>query len=161
MSLSRIPINVIAKLGASMARSTPIPALCCKTRVASLREVNIYEAQSYRHIVNPPMPIEPGDCGLVGSQSPFGVDVAYVRTGFTVARIMQDGSTELFATGCYLHCVDLSTTAARLRGKVVVLDSAVINSLLALPICARRNANSPVRNDGIPPLTIADTEEIS
>jgi anthranilate 1,2-dioxygenase small subunit/terephthalate 1,2-dioxygenase oxygenase component beta subunit len=94
-----------------------------RDRVRSLREANVYEAQRYRHMVGPPV-IEAGEGGLVCAQ-----------TGFMVARIMHSGETILFATGRYDDRIVLSgPDAPRFREKVVVLDSRVVDTLLAIPI---------------------------
>ncbi len=61
-----------------------------RDRVAALREANIYERQSYRHIVGMPAILGEDD-GTVRAETPF-----------LVARIMRDGTTDLFATGRYL-----------------------------------------------------------
>ena len=59
-------------------------------RVSALREANIYERQRYRHILGQPSILHEGG-GEVRSETPF-----------LVARIMQDGETDIFATGRYL-----------------------------------------------------------
>src|SRR6266576_7342232 len=58
-------------------------------RVTALRTANIYERQSYRHIVGLP---------VVGA---IGADGIAAETPFLVSRIMRDGRTDLFATGVY------------------------------------------------------------
>ncbi len=92
-------------------------------RVSSLRSVNIYEAQTYRHVINPPWLID---------EMP---DVADVRaeTGFIIARIMQTGELTLFASGRYVDRIDLTGPTPKFIEKTVVLDSPVIDTLLALP----------------------------
>ena len=59
-------------------------------RVSALREANIYERQSYRHILGQPSILHENG-GEVRSE-----------TSFLVARIVQDGDTDIFATGRYL-----------------------------------------------------------
>jgi 3-phenylpropionate/cinnamic acid dioxygenase small subunit len=52
-----------------------------------------------------------------------------------VARIMHTGETTLFATGRYLDRVVLDGAgAARFAEKIVVLDSRLIDTLLAIPL---------------------------
>jgi 3-phenylpropionate/cinnamic acid dioxygenase small subunit len=58
-------------------------------RVTALRTANIYERQSYRHIVGLP---------LIGAN---GADNIAAETPFLVARIMRDGRTDLFVTGVF------------------------------------------------------------
>src|SRR4029453_9831998 len=59
-------------------------------RVTALRTANIYERQSYRHIIG--LPVSGGD----------EADSIAAETPFLVARIMRDGRTDLFVTGVYL-----------------------------------------------------------
>jgi 3-phenylpropionate/cinnamic acid dioxygenase small subunit len=94
-----------------------------RDRVHSLRDANVYEAQRYRHIISPPL-IEAGEGGAVAAQS-----------SFMVARIMHTGETTLFATGRYHDRVVIDGDGvARFAEKVVVLDSRLIDTLLAIPL---------------------------
>src|SRR6201998_4810514 len=61
-----------------------------RDRVTALRTANIYERQSYRHIIGLP---------VLGAAGPEGIAA---EVPFFVARIMRDGSTDLFATGVYV-----------------------------------------------------------
>ena len=56
------------------------------------------------------------------------------RTSFMVARIMHTGETTLFATGSYHDRIVLDGDAATFAEKVVVLDSRLIDTLLAIPL---------------------------
>jgi hypothetical protein len=53
-----------------------------------------------------------------------------------VARIMHTGETVLFATGCYQDRVvlDADDGAPKFLEKIVVLDSRLIDTLLAIPL---------------------------
>jgi 3-phenylpropionate/cinnamic acid dioxygenase small subunit len=93
-----------------------------RDRVRSLREANVYEAQRYRHIVGTPL-IAPGEDGAINA-----------KTSFMVARIMHSGETMLFATGRYHDRVVLENGEARFAEKVVILDSRLIDTLLAIPL---------------------------
>ena len=94
-----------------------------RDRVHSLRDANVYEAQRYRHVIGVPL-IEPEEGGAVQSQS-----------SFMVARIMHTGETTLFATGRYLDRVIIEGDGtARFAEKIVVLDSRLIDTLLAIPL---------------------------
>ena len=94
-----------------------------RDRVRSLRDANVYEAQRYRHMIAPPV-IEPGEGGVVRAQ-----------TSFMVARIMHTGETMMFVTGRYDDRIVLNgPEAPRFAEKVVVLDSRVVDTLLAIPI---------------------------
>ena len=91
-------------------------------RVSALREANVYERQSYRHILGMPS---------ILSQSHVGVRS---ETSFLVARIMRDGETDIFATGRYLDLYVLNGESAKLAERIVVCDSSRIDTLLALPL---------------------------
>ena len=91
-------------------------------RVSALREANVYERQSYRHILGMPS---------ILSQSQAGVRS---ETSFLVARIMRDGETEIFATGRYLDLYVLNGESAKLAERIVICDSSRIDTLLALPL---------------------------
>jgi anthranilate 1,2-dioxygenase small subunit len=47
---------------------------------------------------------------------------------------MHSGETTLFATGCYHDRVVLENGEARFAEKVVILDSRLIDTLLAIPL---------------------------
>jgi anthranilate 1,2-dioxygenase small subunit len=93
-----------------------------RDRVAALREANIYERQSYRHVIGQSaILIESGD----------GVRT---ETPFLVVRIMRDGRMDLFATGRYLDAVVEEAGKLRFRERVVVCDSSRVDTLLAIPL---------------------------
>lgn len=106
-----LPIGIIHAAGRAMMRD----------RVTSLREANIYEAQRYRHILSLPQ-LAPADDGIAAV------------TGFMVARIMHDGTTDLFATGEYRDRIVRRGNALKFLARIVVLDSEKIDTLLAIPI---------------------------
>lgn len=91
-------------------------------RVSALRYANIYERQSYRHILGQP---------AILSQN--GAE-ARTETPFIVARILIDGETDLFATGRYLDVYRIEDNRAKLQERVVVCDSSRTDTLLALPL---------------------------
>lgn len=91
-------------------------------RVAALRDANIYEKQNYRHILGLPTIIRNG-----GAE-------AETETPFMVARIMHDGQTTIFATGVYLDVIQAAGVALKFARRVVVCDSARVDTLMALPL---------------------------
>ncbi len=91
-------------------------------RVSALREANIYEQQTYRHILGIPAILSEG-AGTVRSETPF-----------LVVRIMHEGATEIFATGRYLDVYRITESRASLAERIVVCDSSRIDTLLALPL---------------------------
>jgi 3-phenylpropionate/cinnamic acid dioxygenase small subunit len=93
-----------------------------RDRVRSLRDANVYEAQRYRHIVGTPL-LAVGEGGAVQAQ-----------TSFIIARIMHTGETALFATGRYQDRIVLDGGEARFAEKIVILDSRLIDTLLAIPL---------------------------
>lgn len=91
-------------------------------RIVSLRQANVYEKQSYRHILGLPTILNNG-----GGE-------AECETPFLVARIMHDGKTDLFATGRYLATCRLVGNDIKFASKIVVCDSSRIDTLLAIPL---------------------------
>jgi len=92
-------------------------------RVSGLREANIYEKQRYRHLVSMPTLLDVAD------------GTARVETPFAVYRIMRDGRTDLFATGRYLDSVRTQKDGSlRFAERVVVCDSSIVDTLLAIPL---------------------------
>jgi 3-phenylpropionate/cinnamic acid dioxygenase small subunit len=89
-------------------------------RIAALREANIYERQSYRHIVGMPA-LRPG--AEISAEAPF-----------LVLRTMRDGRMDLFATGVYLDRVREENGSLRFVERLVVCDSARFDTLLAIPL---------------------------
>jgi len=93
-----------------------------RDRVAALREANIYERQTYRHLIGLP--------AIVGAEG----EVTRAETPFLVVRIMRDGTMDLFATGRYLDALVDDGGALRFRERVVVCDSGRFDTLLAIPL---------------------------
>jgi anthranilate 1,2-dioxygenase small subunit len=93
-----------------------------KDRVSALREANIYERQSYRHILGQPSILQESATEVRS------------ETSFLVARIVQDGETDIFATGRYLDCYKIEEGKVLLDERIVVCDSSRVDTLLALPL---------------------------
>ncbi len=93
-----------------------------RDRVASLREANIYERHTYRHFFGQPWVLSE-DADAVRSE-----------TSFMVARIMRDGTTDVYATGRYIDLYRLNGAEPKLRERIVVCDSSRFDTLLALPL---------------------------
>ena len=91
-------------------------------RVSSLRKVNIYEGQRYRHVVG--LPVVLGEAA----------GTADVETPFLIVRVMRDGTTDLFATGVYRDKVTPDTSGAlRFAERVVICDGRRFDTLVAIP----------------------------
>lgn len=95
-----------------------------RDRVTSLRDANVYEAQRYRHVIGLPI--------LKDKEG----DTIRAETSFMVARVMQTGETMLFATGVYRDRIvfDEDGPRPRFAEKIVVLDSRLVDTLLAIPL---------------------------
>src|SRR5579862_1867812 len=91
-------------------------------RISSLREANVYERHSYRHFLGLPW---------IASQSD---DEVRSETSFCVIRIMQDGVTDVYATGRYLDKFKLDGNSAKIAERIVVCDSSRFDTSLALPL---------------------------
>jgi anthranilate 1,2-dioxygenase small subunit/terephthalate 1,2-dioxygenase oxygenase component beta subunit len=91
-------------------------------RIAALREANIYERQRYRHLLGIPM-VEAADAAS-----------ARARTPFIVVRIMATGQSEVFATGEYRDRFVRQGNDLQLAERVVICDSTVTDTLMALPL---------------------------
>ena len=91
-------------------------------RVQALRQANIYEQQSYRHILGLPNIVKNG-----GAE-------AETETPFLVVRIMHDGQSDVFATGIYLDTVRVAGDDLKFASRVVVCDSSRVDTLMALPL---------------------------
>lgn len=94
-----------------------------KDRISALREANVYERQSYRHILGQPAVDDEAADGAIRSETPF-----------LVVRIMRDGQSDVYATGRYLDVYRMADGAPKLAERVVVCDSSRIDTLLALPL---------------------------
>lgn len=91
-------------------------------RITAMRRVLVYEPHRYRHIL--------GAARIGKSEN----GVAEVRSNFLAVRIMHDGETSLFATGRYLDRIDVSRSPFRFIERLVILDSAKIDTLLVIPL---------------------------
>jgi 3-phenylpropionate/cinnamic acid dioxygenase small subunit len=91
-------------------------------RVLALRQANIYERQRYRHQLGLPL-VRVTDDGQVQA-----------RSAFSVTRTVRGGMPTLFATGLYLDRIAYDGACARFEERIVVCDSDVIDTLLALPL---------------------------
>jgi anthranilate 1,2-dioxygenase small subunit len=91
-------------------------------RVQALRQANVYEKQTYRHIVGLPSIVKNGDAE------------AEAETPFLVVRIMHDGQTDVFATGLYLDTYRTQGEELKFARRLVVCDSSRFDTLLAIPL---------------------------
>jgi anthranilate 1,2-dioxygenase small subunit len=93
-----------------------------RDRVSALRQANIYEPQRYRHLIS----------GLrIDKEAPEGLDAG---ANFLVVRTMQDGAMTIFAAGRYHDRIVHRDAGWKFAGRIVVLDSRQIDTLLAIPL---------------------------
>jgi 3-phenylpropionate/cinnamic acid dioxygenase small subunit len=93
-----------------------------RDRVTALRRANIYERQSYRHIIGLPLIISNGTGGSAA------------ETPFLVVRIKREGRTDLFATGVYIDRLREEASQLRFVERIVVCDNTHFDTLLAVPL---------------------------
>lgn len=95
-------------------------------RVTALREANIYERHSYRHIIGQPTML---------AERPHGPgSEVECETPFLVVRISGDRPMVLFASGRYADRFLLADGEVLLQSRVVICDSSEIDTLLAVPL---------------------------
>jgi 3-phenylpropionate/cinnamic acid dioxygenase small subunit len=87
-------------------------------RVLALRRANIYERQTYRHIV--------------GLPRLTGPDMA--ETPFLVVRTMRDRRMDLFAAGRYRDRLHDENGLLRFAERIVICDSSHFDTLVAIPL---------------------------
>lgn len=92
-------------------------------RVYSLRQVNVWEPHTYRHVIGPTRVLEVEADGTVQAQ-----------TNYLCVRTLHDGEQRLFSTGRYLDRIVFEGEAARLRRRDVIADSNRIDTLLVIPL---------------------------
>jgi 3-phenylpropionate/cinnamic acid dioxygenase small subunit len=91
-------------------------------RVLALRRANIYERQSYRHIVGTPRLIEAGAPSFLA------------ETPFLVVRTMRDGRMDLFVAGRYRDRLLDDGGMLRFAERIVICDSSYFDTLVAIPL---------------------------
>ena len=91
-------------------------------RILALETANIYEPHTYCHLLGrPSLSAEP--------------DGRYkARTNFSVIRTMQDGGSQIFATGKYLDVIAFDSDRPLLAERLVVLESRRVDILLVYPL---------------------------
>ena len=91
-------------------------------RVKALREANVYEPHSYRHLLS----------GIrIRDQS----DGIYrVETSFVVVRTMQEGEMSLFASGKYIDDINVTGRMPKFKSRIVVCDSVRVHTLVVIPL---------------------------
>lgn len=94
-----------------------------RDRISAMRNANVFEPHRYRHMLGLPSHVLREGNGLTA------------RTPFSVFRIMQDGTTALFATGEYIdRFTEGGEHDLQLSERLVVCDSARMDTLLVIPL---------------------------
>ncbi|MGV3570102.1 MAG: aromatic-ring-hydroxylating dioxygenase subunit beta [Ramlibacter sp.] len=93
-----------------------------RDRITSMKSANVFEPHTYRHALG----------RSVLSTDADGTIQA--RTSYIVARIMHDGQTDLFSTGCYEDRIVESDGRLLFQQRVVVTDSTSTDALLVVPL---------------------------
>ena len=91
-------------------------------RVNSVREVNVFQPQVYRHVISP-TEILAFEHGIYKTQS-----------SYLVVRTMQDGEMIVFSAGRYLDDIVVTGETALLQKRIVITDSWRYDTLVAIPL---------------------------
>lgn len=91
-------------------------------RVSALREANVYEDHTYRHISGAFRVLESDE------------KEARVNANFVVIRTMQNGDMSVFATGVYQDRIRFEGDHTHLVERIVICDSQKFDTLLAIPL---------------------------
>jgi len=111
----------------NLAQSLPLPLVLCdnkdmlRDRVQSLRQANIYNIHTDRHVIGLPRVRVEGD----------QVDLS---ASFSLYQTDQEGVSRLFVVGHYRDTLVRRDGNLAIKQKDVILDTAGIMTLLATPI---------------------------
>jgi anthranilate 1,2-dioxygenase small subunit len=110
------------------ARGFPVGIIRCdnrrmlRDRVTSLRQANIYEAHSYRHMTS----------GLIFRQ--VDGDTVESESSYVVIQTRSVGESFVFQAGRYLDRIVRTAEGWRYASKRVIYDTSRVQTLLATPI---------------------------
>jgi anthranilate 1,2-dioxygenase small subunit len=106
------PLSVMSCRGRGMFRD----------RISALRTANVFEPHVY--------------CHLIGALRIIGRERDHVKTesNFQVIRTMVDGGMAIFACGRSLDTFFVGRDQVSLSGRIVILDSRQIDTLLVIPL---------------------------
>jgi anthranilate 1,2-dioxygenase small subunit len=91
-------------------------------RILALREANVYEPHTYRHIIS--------GTRITGQAG----GVFHVETSFLVIRTMQEGEMSVFCTGKYVDEIVLDGDRPLFRKRLAICDSNRIDTLIVIPL---------------------------
>ncbi|WP_240794477.1 anthranilate 1,2-dioxygenase small subunit AndAd [Azoarcus sp. DD4] len=93
-----------------------------RDRVVSLRNANIFEAHSYRHMTS----------GL--EISPVDADTVELKANYVVVQTRANGESQVYQAGRYEDRVVRTAEGWRYQKKRVIYDTSRVQTLLATPI---------------------------
>ena len=94
-----------------------------RDRILALREANIYEPHVYRHLLSGTR---------ITGEAEDGVYT--VHTSYAIIRTMQEGDMSVFSAGKYVDEIVFEGGSPKFRSRIVVCDSARIDTLIVIPI---------------------------
>jgi anthranilate 1,2-dioxygenase small subunit len=95
-----------------------------RDRIKSMRLANIYQPQSYRHVISGVQVMGQDTSGLL-----------QVRSSFVVVRTMElMGDSMLFASGESHDLIDLEGPAPRFVQRRMIFDSRAVETLMVIPL---------------------------
>ncbi len=99
-------------------------------RIYSLRQVNVWEPHTYRHVIGPTQVLGAGIDGAAFT--------ARTQTNYLCVRTMHNGEQKLFSTGRYLDDLVFEEASGgetpKFRSRMVIADSNQIDTLLVIPL---------------------------
>jgi anthranilate 1,2-dioxygenase small subunit len=118
--------EIVPKENADMG--LPIGIIYCnnqkmlRDRVVSLRNANIFEEHSYRHMTS-------GLCVIAEKDG-----VIETESNYVVIQTRTNGESEVYQAGKYYDQVVRTDTGLRYKSKRVIYDTSRVQTLLATPI---------------------------
>ena len=95
-----------------------------RDRIKSMRLANIYQPQSYRHVISAIQVLGQNEAGLLK-----------VRSSFVVVRTLElMGDSMLFASGESHDLIDLQGAPPRFAERRMIYDSRAVETLMVIPI---------------------------
>jgi anthranilate 1,2-dioxygenase small subunit len=110
------------------AQGYPVPLVffdsqgMMRDRVFSLRNANIYQPHRYRHALS-------ATCITARNEGIYTVSSSYL-----VVQTLNEGTTEIYQAGSYYDRIQETSEGLRFQERLVVYDTARVQTLLATPI---------------------------